>query len=153
MQKENREVGPMLPAIASNSTPTKSMKVWTPGQKTQLSIALGRLCSMQKTYGKTPADLNTLVEGFAYYLRDFSVPEVLAALDQYVLRHADIPAPSDIVTVLKPELEPWKPDWEFYRHLKKSLADGGTYAISDDESGYIRACENYSIRSYKRAHG
>lgn len=56
---------------------------------------------MQKAYGKTPSELETLVEGFSWALADYTMQNIIKAMREYVLNNSDIPAPSDIIKIIK----------------------------------------------------
>lgn len=55
---------------------------------------------MQKAYGKTPDELETLVEGFAWALADYHMPKIMEAFKEYIKNHSDIPAPADIIKII-----------------------------------------------------
>lgn len=55
---------------------------------------------MQKAYGKTQAEFETLVEGFAWALAGRDMAQVTRAFRAYVLGHSDIPAPADILKLM-----------------------------------------------------
>ena len=56
---------------------------------------------MQKAYGKTQAEFETLVEGFAWALAGYELSEVVRAFRSYVVSHSDIPAPADIIRLVQ----------------------------------------------------
>lgn len=56
---------------------------------------------MQKAYGKSKAEIETLVEGFAWALSGVDTREVSAAMREYVLNNSDIPAPANILKIVK----------------------------------------------------
>lgn len=68
--------------------------------KQQLSEILGRVCALQKTYGKTKAELETLIDGFSWALAGTDMGHVRQAFRRYVVAHSDIPAPSDILKLV-----------------------------------------------------
>lgn len=72
-------------------------------EKAQLTAALAKVCVLQKRYGRTEAELETLVEGFCWVLGDFPMPDILIAIAQYVRNHTDIPAPADIIAIINQE--------------------------------------------------
>jgi hypothetical protein len=118
---------------------------WNDADKNRLSKAMSLICLLQKTYGKSPDQLGMLVEGFAWALSDFSVDEVLEALKKYVASKPDIPAPSDIIAILRPNSKEWTPDWAVYNRFKELRQSGGAFALSEDEVSYMRRCEAYSL--------
>ena len=67
-----------------------------------MSILLSQCCVLQKTYGKSQAEIETLVEGFNMILGDRdAMDDIQKAFMEYMKHNADIPAPSDIVKILK----------------------------------------------------
>lgn len=56
---------------------------------------------MQKQYGKTAEELETLVEGFAYLLAEYGLYDIREAFMRYIKTEPDIPAPSDIIKIIK----------------------------------------------------
>ncbi len=57
-------------------------------------------------YGKTPAELHVLVEGFSWVLAEHKMPVILAAMREYVSNNSDIPAPADILKIIKEMQKP-----------------------------------------------
>lgn len=90
-----------------------------------------------------------MVEAFSFFLHDYEIKDIIRAVGLYVLSCPDIPAPSDIRKILKPQKKEWRPDWDYYRSLKQTLKDGGAYALSEGERSYISACESYSLGQLK----
>ena len=68
--------------------------------KELLSQLLEKICALQKTYGKTQAELETLVEGFSWALAGYSMDEINRGFQRYVVSHNDIPAPADIIKII-----------------------------------------------------
>lgn len=108
---------------------------------------------MQRQYGKTSAELETLVDGFAWALADYSVADVIAAIGQHIRKSPNIPTPSEIVAIIDPPVEPFKPDWAYYNRLRELARDGGPYALSADEIEYIQTCERHSQANMRLANG
>lgn len=71
---------------------------------------LSQLCVLQKRYGRTPDELETLVEGFSWALADYSMPKIIAAMREYVINASDIPAPADIIKLIKEADRPKAPE-------------------------------------------
>lgn len=61
---------------------------------------------MQKQYGKTPAELEILVEGFSWVLADHSIVKIMAAMREYIQHNSDIPAPADILKIIEKQSKP-----------------------------------------------
>ena len=66
--------------------------------KAQLSLCLSQVCILQRQYGKTEAELETLVEGFCWALDAYEMSQILDAIKRYVLERPEIPTPSEIVS-------------------------------------------------------
>jgi hypothetical protein len=69
--------------------------------KPHLTAALSRICVLQKRYGRNAAELETLVDGYLWTLGDYTLRQVLWALKEYTKRSADIPAPSDLISLME----------------------------------------------------
>lgn len=119
----------------------------SPEDKARLSQALSRICALQHQYGKTEAELETLVEGFCWALSMYTMDVILGGIKQFVLKKSDIPAPADIEAILNPPLP--KPDWPLYIELKKRLREGNVY-VTEEEKRFVRNCEDMAIL---RQHG
>lgn len=146
MEKNHGQMQP----VTSSKKLTKAVP-WTGQDITKLATVLAQTCQMQKTFGKEPGDIKTMVQGFAHFLGDQKIEDVISALEAYVRRNSDIPAPSDLLNIINPPRDEWRPDWEFYKILKQMERDGGAYAISTDEAQYCKACETFSLDRFKRS--
>lgn len=100
---------------------------------------------MQRQYGKTQGELETLVEGFAWALADYAPEQVIAALGQHIRSSPNIPTPSEIIAIIDPPKEPFKPDWSYYNHLLALTKEQGPYAVTQYEADYLAACERHSL--------
>lgn len=107
----------------------------------RLTLALGRVCALQKQYGKTTAELETLVEGFAWVLGEYKIDVILDGIAKYVRRSSDIPAPADIMNIIDPP--PQKLSGAVYISLKKQLIDN--IFTTDEERAYIAAYERQEM--------
>jgi hypothetical protein len=63
---------------------------------------MSQVFDMQKQYGKTAGQLETVIEGFCWALGKYPVDVVIEGLRQYVMRHPDIQSPSDIANIIDP---------------------------------------------------
>lgn len=113
--------------------------------KERLSIALSQVCALQKQYGKTQAELETLVEGFCWALEDYPMDRILSALAQYVRIKSDIPAPADLVAIIDPAPEPLSA--AVYVGLKQRISEG--YYPLSEERAFMRAFEAQEIDKAK----
>lgn len=128
--------------LRSKSESSKIIEKWTNQDKAKLALVMGRVCSLQRQYGKTPGDLETLVEGFAWAMGRYSVGDVIRAIGEFILAHPDIPTPADIRAIIDPIPPPFKPNWAVYTSLKKLQETGGAYALGTDEINYLARCES-----------
>lgn len=55
---------------------------------------------MQKQYGKSQSELETLVDGFAWVLADYGMDEIALGFAEYIKSNSDIPAPADIKKII-----------------------------------------------------
>lgn len=83
---------------------------------------LAKVCALQKQYGKTQAELETLVEGYFWALGDYGIETILAAIKQYIRLNPDIPSPADIINLIDPPPEPLSA--AVYVNYKKQVAQG-----------------------------
>lgn len=141
---------PMVHHHAANGTlkPTASLPITIlvedqNGQK-QLIMTLSQVCRLQHQYGKTEAELKTIVDGFVTFLGHYPFAVIMQALKKFVLTHRDIPAPSDIEAIINPP-EP-RPDMAVFLSLQKQSRDGAY--LTPDERDYMRKCERYALRHH-----
>lgn len=66
-----------------------------------MSLMLEKICALQKQYGKTPAELEVLVEGFYWALEEYDIEKITEAMKLYIKKNNDIPAPADIIAIIK----------------------------------------------------
>jgi hypothetical protein len=123
---------------------SRQVSLHSPQDKARLTVALGQVCELQKQYGKTAANLETLVNGFLWVLTDYGMAEILGAIAEYVKRHPDIPAPADIVNIIDPLKVAWKPDWAVYISLRKRIQRDGYYPYSYERE-FLKRCDDYAI--------
>lgn len=135
----------------SNVSSTSSTIPWRPEDKKSLAIIIGRVFDLQKQFGKQTAQLETIVEGFLWVMEGYAPAEVARGFAEYIRRHSDMPTPCDIVKIIDPPVEEFRPDWDFYNRLKELLKHGGAYALNDDEFEYMRKCEANSIKKMKNS--
>jgi hypothetical protein len=62
---------------------------------------LSQICALQKTYGKNQAEIETLADGFCWILQDYGIEEIKKAMREYILTKNDVPAPADILAIIK----------------------------------------------------
>jgi hypothetical protein len=113
-----------LPPNTVPKQPQRTQRMGT-ADKARLSETLGRVCALQREYGKSSAELETLVEGFAWAMAAYPVEDIIRAMGTCVLSHREIPTPSDLLDILRPPAPPpFKPDWlPVYIALRQRIAD------------------------------
>lgn len=88
-------------------------------------MMISQICALQKAYGKTQAELETLVEGFSWAMAGYGIEEITYAMREYIKTNSDIPAPADIIKIIdrKRELDNYQyPTIEtLIRYKKKGL--------------------------------
>jgi hypothetical protein len=97
---------------------------------------------LQGQYGKTAAELETLVEGYCWVLGRYPIQTIIDAIGTFIRTSRDIPKPADIEAVINPP--PPKIDWPLYIELKKRLREGNVY-VDRDEKQFVRNCEDLAI--------
>jgi hypothetical protein len=90
-----------LPPNTVPKQPQRTQRMGT-ADKARLSETLGRVCALQREYGKSSAELETLVEGFAWAMAAYPVEDIIRAMGTWVLSHREIPTPSDLLDILRP---------------------------------------------------
>jgi hypothetical protein len=70
-----------------------------------MTLLISQICALQKTYGKNQAEIETLADGFCWILTDYDIDEIRAAMRDYILTKSDIPAPADILSIIKEKRE------------------------------------------------
>lgn len=94
---------------------------------------------MQKQYGKTPAELEILVEGFSWVLAGYTMPKILAAIREYITHNSDIPAPADIVKIIKAGEKPTMPETtieQLLRYREKNIPLSEAQKLRLSEAGH-----------------
>lgn len=139
-----------LPTTTASHTPTASQagKVpqtrsgraaleRTPREEELLLVAISKACALQKQYGKTAAELETLLDGYLWILDDIPTTDILMGMKQYISENNDIPTPADIRAVLFPKQPALCP--ELYKNYQRRVREG-QYLLKD-ERDYCRAFE------------
>lgn len=130
-------------------SPTRSgnLKHWSPDETASLAEALGLLFDGQKQYGKNTAQLENMVKLFAWVLKDYPIERVMFGIGEYVKRNGDIPTPSDVVKIIDPPIDPWKPDWNYAQSLRKIKQEQGPFGLDQEEADYLGKCDEYAKKS------
>lgn len=120
---------------------------WKPIDKASFASAISRVFDLQKQFGKTTAQLENIVEGFAWVLKDYPVEKVIWGLGQYMKINCDIPTPSDICKIIDPRPPQWVPDKQMYYKLQQILKEQGPYGLDNDEIEYCKRYETYMLKA------
>jgi hypothetical protein len=136
---------------SNDSLKNGTLSVWTPDDKKKLAVVLGQVFDMQHQFGKTTGQIENIIAGFHWALKDYSVDTVLDGIRQYVMRKSDIPAPADIINIIDPA--PRKPEFDraYYVHLRKLKDEQGEFALSRDEEEYLKAYDEHMIKKGRAA--
>lgn len=121
--------------------------LWNPLEKANFASAISRVFDLQKQFGKQTAQLENIVEGFAWVLKDYPVEKVIWGLGQYMKTHSDIPTPSDICKIIDPKPPQWVPDKQLYFKLQQILKEQGPFGLDHEEIEYCKRYENYMIKA------
>lgn len=74
---------------------------------------------MQRQYGKTEKELETLVDGFIWALEGYLIDDVMKALKHFVRADPNIPTPSDVIKII----EGWRRAKEAEEYYNKVRAE------------------------------
>lgn len=126
--------------MQSQQSPTNSRAYWPEGwtqeDGNRLTLLLGQAYAVQRTYGKTAADLQFAAGSFALILRDFPPSQVCQAFAELLLAMTDVPTPADVVRQMTGGVVL---DAALYARLIKKRKD--EYYVNADEAHYIREYE------------
>lgn len=125
--------------------PKSEISAWKPSDKAALAIVIGRVFDLQKQYGKTAAQLETMVDGYCWALKAYPVAMVIDGFREYITRKSDMPSPADIRAIIDPVVEEWQPDKAYYIKLQNIFKAEGPYGLSPEEYEYIRDYEAYML--------
>lgn len=115
----------------------------------RFTITLGQACVLLKQYGKAISELRTLRDGYLHFLPEFSVAEILDALEIHISQTDTMPTVRELRAILDPSSVVWKPDWAYYTALKRKVSDE-QYFLYSDEREYLRRCEEHSLDKLKQ---
>lgn len=110
-----------------------------PGRKKLTELVLQCFDAL-KVYGKEPEQLGNLNAMFQLVLEDYTIEQITAAFKVYISRSTEIPAPADIVSIIRRGNKP-PFDKAVYIRLEKKGHDARSYA----EDAYMAAYEEYQI--------
>ncbi len=75
---------------------------WTAEEKTEILKVFTVMATIQKTYGRE-IDIKPTLQAWEYLMaKDFTGAQVVAAMDAYMRKSSDMPAPADIIAILRP---------------------------------------------------
>lgn len=88
---------------------------------------LSKVFDLQKQFGKTPSQLNNIVDGFLWALQGYPIDRIIDGFRQYIRRKSDMPTPSDIINIIDPL--PPKPEFAraYYVYLRKLKDEQGEF--------------------------
>ena len=90
------------PTPSSKNTKNKPAPSFSWEDRKELTKALAITFSLQRQYGKSPQELENLVEGFCWILRDFTMQQILESIAEFISKNPEIPTPSDLLKILRP---------------------------------------------------
>jgi len=117
----------------------------TSGEQAEVALLVRQCFDVLDTFGKTPEQLTNIIKGFVVQLSEYSYDQVRAAFRQYLKRNSKMPCPADIVNIIDPPKQEWKPDWPTYIALKKRIQQDGYY-VYGSEREFLRRCDEYAIK-------
>lgn len=112
-----------LPSKVTASTPA----TLSDNEKQKFAAMLSKVFDLQKQFGKTPSQLNNIVDGFLWALQGYPIDRIIDGFRQYIRRKSDMPTPSDIINIIDPL--PPKPEFAraYYVHLRKLKDEQGEF--------------------------
>ena len=113
--------------------------------KAQLTLALSQTCVLLKLYGKTQAELGTMVEGLCWAIPDFPMGLIIDAMALHVRRKSELPTPADLLAIINPPKPKFRPNNAVYVGIKQRMKDPYAF-ITDAERDYVWQCEQFAIR-------
>lgn len=96
------------------------------------------------TYGKTPEQMKATIKLFCMVLEGRPIDKVREGFRHWVNRNSKLPTPADIVNIIDPPKQEWRPDWAAYVGLKQKIKTDWYYP-SHEERDFLRRCEGYAI--------
>lgn len=136
-------------ALAKQPASQKNISIWKPQDKANIAMVIGRVFDLQKAYGKTAGQMETMIDGFCWALKDYDPERVIWGFGQYILSKPDMPTPFDIRNIIDPVKKPWEPDKNYYQTLKEIFKREGPYGLDTEEAEYMRAYEDYMKKQFK----
>ncbi len=133
----------------SGSLKKYSGEPWKLEDQAKLAIVLGQVFDSQKQYGKTTSQLENIVKLFCWVLAEYPVEKVIKGISMYMRDHTDMPAPADIVKIIDPKPQEFKPNAAYYVRLQKIFTERGPYGLDSDEVEYIRKYEAHMQREMR----
>lgn len=107
---------------------------WTNDEKAEILKVFTIMATIQKNYGRE-IDVRPTLQAWEFLMGDFSAAQVVSAMTEYMRKSSDMPAPADIIALMKPEAprisqaefihakEQWKlegyPSYSYYAMIVK----------------------------------
>lgn len=95
---------------------------------------------VQRTYGKQGEDIDKITKIFLKVLDGYEPGEVIDAVRLWIIKSPEFPAPSDILSILRPQQ---KFDYAVYSALQNAKRSGERLSAAEWE--YIRRYEKNAI--------
>lgn len=110
---------------------------WTQEEKQEIVKAFTVMATIQKNYGKE-IDIKATLQAWEYILGEYPADKVLAAMNRYMRKSSDIPAPADLIAIIDPP-KPKITQAEFIHAKEQHKLEG--YPTHGYYGGIIRAYE------------
>lgn len=107
-----------------------------------LSNAIETLYGAQKTYGKTPEQMEKLAQMIVYAFSDKPAQDVREALAKMALYSSELPTVAELAQVIYRKGKP-PFDKTVYLGLARKRDNGDGMLLSSDDWAYLRDYENY----------
>jgi hypothetical protein len=125
------------------TTPSSISASLTNGEQAEVALLVRQCFDVLDTFGKTPEQLTNIIKAFVTQLSEYPYDHVRTAFRQYLKRNSKMPTPADIVNLIDPPKEEWKPDWSAYNALKKRVQRDGYFPYGSEKE-FLRLCDEYA---------
>jgi hypothetical protein len=115
------------------------------GQQAEVALLVRQCFDVLDIFGKTPEQLTNIIKAFVTQLSEYPYAQVKGAFQQYLKRNSKMPCPADIVNLIDPPKQEWKPDWPAYIALKKRVHRDGYFPYGKEKE-FLKLCDDYAIK-------